>query len=70
MFIQKKKDNSIKNENTVGTGFEHGRLKQTKNVRLSAGDLTDYPTSLFNVLEWNKRTVDIENNFINSEFIF
>ena len=41
--IRDKKDSSIKYENMVWTGFEHGRLKQK-----AAGDLTNYPTPLLN----------------------
>ena len=35
-----------------------------------AGDLANYPTPLLNKYGGNKRTVDIKNKFIKSEFIF
>ena len=66
-ILSDKKDSSaIKYESTVWTGFEHGRLKQNT----ITFQLNDYPTSLLNIYYENKRTDDIENNLINSEFIF
>ena len=60
-----KKDSSIKYKNTVWTGFEHGRLKQTNH--LQADDLTDYPSPLLNTYIENKRKFDIKHK-LNSFF--
>ena len=52
----------MKYENTVWTGFEHGRLKQNRQTS-SKRRPNHYPTPLLNKYGGNKRTVDIKHKF-------